>query len=758
MAYEATRHDDPETEKERNDANNANNVRNAADVAIASGNPYAMGAGFALKGIDKVTGGKGSEIVGKAVSNASKITPGGKKLQDLSNDLSESGVSDQVGKVASVYNKTQNVESVPGNKENPKNKDGSGGEQDGSLPSSREEKKEQKENRKESSEEAYQEEEKKNTRFAKFVALGVVRIALFILGPFFLVFLLFLIVIGSITVGFTNYEDAFGISQTLGEETGNYNFKAATKDQQAFYDRVNDVKLTYQAQDKEFDALKIVAIYHVLKSNGANIDYDDMTTGVIQKFADSMLVDGVYSEETFQNNLMQTIIPKYLSKSTDGQKKRMVQEILDYSENYYDLIGAQGSTNSSLCEPNNCTYDIKGYAIRGKGNVVENIQVSNLKVRLMQCGTASGHNYGGTFGQPLEGEDLIPFEKYILGVTYQMIGEDAPEEAIKAQMVAARSYILARHADLEGWRTLQKEEDGTWVLQVAACSQDQVYCDPDKGCSGTSGQWGQVYSGLNHDNGFRKSPLSSTSNLRAYSSQTSGEVVVNDQGYIVYTGYQQAEQNKFISYANEGLKYKQILLQVYNQGDRQYGASDVTRASCKADESFCGVSSGEFASWKQYSGPWTNVQIGTSGRTIQQIGCLATSVAILIAKSGVPTNVANFNPGTFVDYLNSRGGFSGGNFIWASVSQIAPRFQFQGRVYVSGMSRQEKLNKIKELVNQKNIYVVAEVKGNTGQHWVAIDSVNGDTINMMDPGSTSTNMWQEYPWGNTSTLAYFRVV
>ena len=34
----------------------------------------------------------------------------------------------------------------------------------------------------------------------------------------------------------------------------------------------------------------------------------------------------------------------------------------------------------------------------------------------MQCGSGNGHNYGGTFGQPLEGEELVPFEKYILGV------------------------------------------------------------------------------------------------------------------------------------------------------------------------------------------------------------------------------------------------------------------------------------------------------------------------------------------------------
>ena len=73
------------------------------------------------------------------------------------------------------------------------------------------------------------------------------------------------------------------------------------------------------------------------------------------------------------------------------------------------------------------------------------------------------------------------------------------------------------------------------------------------------------------------------------------------------------------------------------------------------------------------------------------------------------------------------------------------------------MSRQDKLNTIKGIVNQPGVYAVAEVKGNTGQHWVAIDSVNGDTINMMDPGSNATDMWAQYNWANTSRIVYYKV-
>ncbi len=762
MAYEANRYDDPELEKARNDANNANNIRNAADVAIASGNPYAVGAGAVVKGLDKATGGASSEALGKAVSTANKVSPVGKSLQNASNRLNESGASDAIGNAAAMYNRSQGQgDTFPKKDPNvvnqPNASNVSGGEPSSSLPSSREKKSSITEEENKPKENDEEKEKKRGGLLGRLALGGVMNVVLFVFAPFLLALLVFVVIFASVTGVISSYEDAFGISQTTGEDTGNLYFKASTKEQQAFYDRVNDIKLAYQAQGVEIDPLKLVAVYHVLKNNGADLDYNDMTDAVIREFAEAMLRDGTYSEYTFKDNLIQTIIPRYLPKTTSDQRERIAQEVLDYVEDYYDLIGKSSDKSTTYCAANNCAYDIKGYAIRGKGNVTESIQVSDLYVRLMQCGTASGHNYGGVFGQPLEGEDLVPFEKYILGVTYNIMGEDAPEDAVKAQMVAARSYILARHADVGGWRTLEKSDD-KWILQVAACSQDQVYCDPDKGCSGSSAQWGQIYSGLDHDNGYHKNPLPLTSILRTYSSQTSGEVVTNSDGYIVYTGYQQAEVNQFISLANSGLKYKQILLQVYNQGTRNYGASSVDKASCKADNTYCGVSSGEYAEWKQFEGPWSEVKIGSSGYTIHQIGCLATSVAILVAKSGVPTKVANFNPGTFVEYLSSHGGFAGGNFVWRSVSEIAPNFQFQGRINVATMSREEKLNKIKELVSQKDVYVVAEVKGNTGQHWVAIDSVSGDTVNMMDPGSHSTNLWQHYPWGNTTILAYFRVV
>ena len=442
-------------------------------------------------------------------------------------------------------------------------------------------------------------------------------------------------------------------------------YSSGNTEQKSFYERINNVKLRYQAQGKSFESYKITAVYYVISMNNSRFSYNNMTEDVISSIADSMLSGNSYDESTFKSNLVSNIFPKYVSSSSSAEREAMATDVVNYINNFESMIGKDSSLgSSSFCaSTGSCTYDIKGYYIEGKGNVAESLQVKNLYVRLMQCGIGNGHDYGGTFGKPLEGEDLIPFETYILGVAYQEIGSASPAEAIKAQMVAARSFILARHADMGGWRTL-KEESGRWVIQVASCTQDQVYCDPDQGCSSNDGQWGQVYSGLGHGTGFSRQPMDQNSPLRTYASQTSGEVLINKNGNIVYTGYLASEQNQFISLAEKGLNYKQILLQVYNQGSRNYGASDILRASCSGSgTSSCGGATGDFANWTQRGSSWSNIEIGSSGKSIGDIGCNVTSVAMLIAKSGVSTNISDFNPGTFVEALNSNGGFdSYGNF------------------------------------------------------------------------------------------------
>ena len=589
----------------------------------------------------------------------------------------------------------------------------------------------------------------------------VVKIGLAAATPFILLLFLIILIVSAISGASSNFDDALGISNETGFSTGNLEYSSATPEQKEFYKRVVEVRDEYSQNNISVDALQIVAVYHVLNAHRGSYNYDYMTKGRIKEIVEQMLYHDkesdtkYYSEETFKYNLENKYFPDHFHFKSSETYKQYTEEVFTYIEQYYQLIGYQryGSCTSS----NSCNYNIKGFYIYGKGNINKNLNVTNLKVRLMQSGTANGHNYGGTFGKPLEGEELVDFEKYILGVAYAEIGNGSPDEAIKAQMVAARSYILARSTDMGGWRTLT-QENGMWVIQVAASTQDQVYCDPDRGCSSDNCQWGQVHSGLEHNGGYKKNPLPTDDRMRTLANEVAGEVLVNSQGYIIYSGYMQAEQNQFISLAKQGLNYKQILYQVYNSGSRNYGASDVQKMTCANSAVNCsqGVT-GDIVGWKQYQGPWIGVPMGNSGKTLKQIGCLVTSISIQIARSGVPTNIqGEFNPGSFVEYLNTHGGFAGGgNLLWAGVSKAAPTFVYQGKKHVLGYSRGAKYQTLTELLNQ-GYYVVAEVKGNTGQHWVAVLATEGGEVTMADPGSAGTSMWHQYNWGNTSTFAYFK--
>ena len=166
---------------------------------------------------------------------------------------------------------------------------------------------------------------------------------------------------------------------------------------------------------------------------------------------------------------------------------------------------------------------------------------------------------------------------------------------------------------------------------------------------------------------------------------------------------------------------------------------------------------GEWMNWRQKGAPWSNIKIGNTSKSIGYIGCLATSIAILIEKSGVPIPFQPFNPGTFVEEMNKNGGFDkDGNLYYGPISKVVPNFEYVGSAELLGKSEQEKFRIINEYYS-KGYYLAIEVKGNSGgQHWVAVNNIKGNTINMVDPGSNNTNLWLAYNSVNTSQIRYFK--
>lgn len=733
-AYTANRRGNSDNKK--NDANsnnnkNAQNVKKAADMAIASKNPYAVAAGKAVKTADKLTDGKSSEALGNAAEKIKNKMPNNKATQDMFNKIKESGMKDRFNNASKMAGQ-ESADTL----EEPEEKSASSFLKDRILD---------KKNKKS--------EEKEGEISVKVNAF--IKKALPILIPVFafFFFLLLIVTIFNSSVA-SDLDDALGASDAAGEQTDGSEYKASSKEAQEFYERINDVKLEMQSEGKTVKAVRVVAVYHIVNYYDNSVKYEDMSKSKIRKIANSMFEDNTYNEETFKDNLVNDILLDYFPDYSETKRKKLANEIINYAKNYEKLVEKYNNGSSDCAAQGTCTYKIKGFNT-GQGTITKEIEASNIKVRLMTCGDLGR-------GKSIPGEELVDFEKYVTGVVYGELGTGNKAEAYKAQAVAARTYALVRPKAMGGAFGLKlEEENGQWIIQIRNCTEDQVYCDPDQGCSTTTTAGNAdttgatIFSGATTKSYTIKKALPEDSDLRTAVSSVMGQVLVDANGYLVNSGYDSSVQNKWISLAASGLDYKQILISYYAVADK------VVENSCNINGSTtCSIlSSGPYANWKQYEGEWINVPIGSSGRTIRNIGCLVTSISMLVAKSGQPTTITgDFNPGTFVQALNSKGGFtSNGSLIWGTVTKIVPSFKYQGAVSVAGMSKEQKLKKLQELLSNKNNYVVAEVKGNTGEHWVAIDGISNGSIVMMDPGSPSADLWAQYDWRNTSQFNYYTI-
>lgn len=92
-------------EQARNDSNNANAIYNAANIAEKSGHPLASGIGKGIKVADKITGGKSTQKLGKAMTALNKASGlKGKAMQAASNKLGESGLGNRISSAKNKKN------------------------------------------------------------------------------------------------------------------------------------------------------------------------------------------------------------------------------------------------------------------------------------------------------------------------------------------------------------------------------------------------------------------------------------------------------------------------------------------------------------------------------------------------------------------------------------------------------------------------------------------------------------------------------
>lgn len=144
--------------------------------------------------------------------------------------------------------------------------------------------------------------------------------------------------------------------------------------------------------------------------------------------------------------------------------------------------------------------------------------------------------------------------------------------------------------------------------------------------------------------------------------------------------------------------------------------------------------------YKQCDPQWANDQLGTSTDTICKAGCLMSSAAMALSGTG-----HTYNPRTLNQWLKANGGYvSGDLFVWASINKLG--LTFGGFISNSAIKSNLDAGKV-VIVNVHN-----------GGHWVLAHSYNGDSIQVNDPGySTTAYSLGEIVNGNTGVYTVAKI-
>lgn len=575
------------------------------------------------------------------------------------------------------------------------------------------------------------------------------------------VFLILLVVLSVPVMVLAAFSPIFAVAEKLGFDTGGEEYSSDDSEESEFSERLSNVMEDYKEENQETVAKVVSGVFAVVNSYNNNYNYEDMSESQMKDVANMLIdtkTDGQYNPEKFKQDLASDFLPDHIKNMSKESYLKIAEEVYEYIEGYHTLIEDEQTINVDSGNINQCNYDLTTVNYENGKKINAGIKPSNIKVRLMQSETC-----GGSYGKPLAGEELVDFEKYVLGVAYAEIGDIEEEEAFKAQLVVARSFALVNAVAMK--RNSLKQENGQWIMEITNCNSDQYYCDPDKGCSwdATSGNR-HVISGTDGPDLY-KQPLPVNAKQRSWAIDVMGKVALDAQGNLFWTNFTDTTQKQMRSLANSGMDYTSILVNIYKAD----GFSMLADSNCK------NVSTGIYSTWKQNNPVWANIVLGGGtdmDKSIGKIGCLATSLAILVQKSGVllmdpkPTLVDNatFTPGTFVTALNKVNAFTsiGELSSYLKVTSVVPKFSFHSSTSLSGKTKEEKLTIIKEKIDN-GLYCVAQVldgSTNEGTHFVAIDYIDSqNNIKMIDPGAADygTDMWQGYDWHQTSKMHCYEV-
>ena len=155
--------------------------------------------------------------------------------------------------------------------------------------------------------------------------------------------------------------------------------------------------------------------------------------------------------------------------------------------------------------------------------------------------------------------------------------------------------------------------------------------------------------------------------------------------------------------------------------------------------------------WKQYDPRWASAVL--TNQTMKQVGCLATSIAMLAVQAGL-RGEASFDPGVFVAEMRRAGGFNGDDdLLWEAIPKAVPGLTAETPWACLDGTQAEKTVQLKAYLN-KGYQVAVAVRD--GGHWVALRAVTGGVAVMMDPAGTATDLFAKYPAKGVTRAALLR--
>ena len=455
-------------------------------------------------------------------------------------------------------------------------------------------------------------------------------------------------------------------------------------------------------------------------------------------------------------------IEKFIEHISDRQD--YANYLLGYDSDVGKLVGRKGNGSTDSFEVE-CDYSELGEETTGErtdgDNSLTTTNTSGIKVVLTypRKGAMSFDAFDFESYAPIDGK-MISLEDYVLGAVYAEAGGEFLQSSVfvtsieattKAYSIMTRSFALANG--------VTDTINGQTVLKIPnSTSGSQTYCDPNNGCYRCShSSNGNNIIILPYDSPLAidnpqctfSEKLPENSPLRQYVKETVGQVLVNSNGKVASTGYDEKKLKQWFKATNTDTSiadFDYIELLQY-----QYGDQNFTLKTVDCDIKYTGdgtdyVATGPWDSWRQGGNePWANQPFG-AGATMANAGCLITSYAKLLADSGGNLLIDNFNPGNFVLALNANDCFEGN--LLRNECALRTAVGEGHYTYNAGSLSGSFENKRAFITSKMNegYQVIISVK-NDG-HWVYVTGTTSDDILMSDPAGRGTSVRDTY--GNTS--------